>query len=101
MIAVDDLGSIKEVRNYYFDKLLNEEFESNKDVWTMLSSTVSVPSERILEEVCAALAKAKYGKAAGQTGLVAVMFTASGETGVSRLTDLFDAMVKERCIPAD
>jgi len=67
----------------------------------MLASPVSVPSERILDEVCAALAKAKDGKSPGQTGLVAVMFTASGETGVFWLTDLFYAMVKERCIPVD
>ena len=35
------------------------------------------------------------------TGLVSEMLTASGETGVSWLIDLFKAIVKEGSIPAD
>ena len=56
----------------------------------------SGPAERRTdEEVHAAIAKTKVGKAAGPTGLVTEMLTASGETGVSWLTDLFNAIVKE------
>ena len=58
------------------------------------TSTVSNPAERITEEeVRAAIAKTKDGKAAGPTGLVSEMLTSSGETGVSWLTDLFNAIV--------
>src|SRR5208282_3981284 len=45
--------------------------------------------------------RTKVGKAAGPTGLVSEMLTASGETGVSWLTDIFNAIVKESRIPAD
>ena len=53
------------------------------------------------EEVRAAVAKTKVGKAAGPTGLVSEMLTASGETGISWLTDLFNSIVQEGRIPAD
>ena len=49
----------------------------------------------------AAIAKTKVGKAAGPTGLVSEMLTASGATGVSWLTDLVNVIVKEGRIPAD
>src|SRR5208282_6132342 len=45
--------------------------------------------------------RTKVGKAAGPTGLVSEMLTASGETGISWLTDVFNAIVKEGRIPAD
>src|SRR5208282_842220 len=53
------------------------------------------------EEVRAAVAKTKVGKAAGPTGLVSEMLTASDETGISWLTDIFNAIVEEGRIPAD
>ena len=54
----------------YFKKLLNEEFKWNKDLWEDASPT-SGPAEQITEEeVRAAIAKTKVGKAAGPTGLV-------------------------------
>ena len=99
-IAVDD-SRIKQVWKEYFKKLLNEEFEWNKDLLEDANST-SGPAERITEEeVRAAVARTKVGKAAGPTGLVSEMLTASGETCISWLTDLFIAIVKEGRIPAD
>ena len=74
-IAVDD-SRIKQVWKEYFEKLLNEEFEWNKDLLEDASPT-SGPAERITEdEVRAAVAKTKVGKAAGPTGLVSEMLTA-------------------------
>ena len=71
-IAVDD-SRIKQVWKEYFEKLLNEEFEWNKDLLEDASPTSS-PAERITEEeVRAAIAKTKVGKAAGSTGLVSEM----------------------------
>jgi hypothetical protein len=99
-IAVDD-SIIKQVWKEYFEKLLDEEFEWNKDLLEDASPT-SGPAESITEEaVRAAIAKTNVDKAAGPTGLVSDMLTASGETGVSWLTDLFNAIVKEGVIPAD
>ena len=66
------------------------------------ASPVISPAERITEEeVRASIAKTKDGKAAGPTGLVSQMLTASGETGISWLTDLFNAIVREGSIPAN
>ena len=59
------------------------------------ASPISGPAERTEEEVRAAIAKKKVGKAAEPTGLMSDMLTASGETGVSWLTDLFNALVGE------
>jgi hypothetical protein len=93
-IAVDD-SRINQVWKAYFEKLLNEELEWNKDLLEDASPT-SGPAERITEqEVRTAIAKTKVGKAAVPTGLVSEMLTASGETGSSWLTDLFNAIVKE------
>ena len=47
------------------------------------------------------IAKTKVGKAAGPTGLVSEMLTALGQTGISWLTDLCNAIVKEGRIPTD
>ena len=59
------------------------------------ASPTSGPAERITEEeVRAAIAKTKVGKAAVPAGLASEMLTASDETGVSWLTDLFNAVVK-------
>ena len=52
-------------------------------------------------KVRATIAETKVGKAAGPTGLVSDMLTASDETGVSWLTDLFNAIVMEGRIAAD
>src|SRR5208282_1745331 len=85
-IAVDD-SRIKQVWKEYFEKLLNEEFEWNKDLLEDASPTRG-PAARITEEeVRTAIAKTKVGKAAGTAGLVSEMLTASGETGISWLTD--------------
>ena len=66
------------------------------------ASPTSGLAERITEEeVRAAIAKTKVGKASGPTGLMSEMLTASGETGISWLTDLFNATVKEGRIPVD
>ena len=60
-IAVDD-SRIKEVWKEYFEKLLNEEFQWNKDLLEDASPT-SGPAERITEEeVRVALAKQKLTK---------------------------------------
>jgi hypothetical protein len=74
-IAVDD-SRVKQVWKWkeYFKKLINEEFEWNKDLLEDTSPT-SGPAERITEEeVRTAVAKTIVGKVAGPTGLVSLVY---------------------------
>ena len=43
----------------------------------------------------------KCGKAAGSSGVVAEILQASGEVGISRMTDLFDGILDEYKMPED
>ena len=43
----------------------------------------------------------KVGKAAGSSGLVAEMLKASGATGISYITLLFNLIIREHKIPSD
>jgi hypothetical protein len=52
-------------------------------------------------EVVKALKKMKRGKAAGPTGVIAEMFTASGNLVVEWLTDICNSIVNEERIPSD
>jgi hypothetical protein len=52
-------------------------------------------------EVRAAIAKMKSGKAAGPCGIVAEMLKAAGEDGVSWVTAICNAVVKEGKITSD
>ena len=61
----------------YFDKLLNEEFEWNKDGLTAVDK-VCEPAEIIsCSKMKSAITKTKSGKAAGPSGVVAEMLRAS------------------------
>ena len=92
---------IKAVWRSYFDNLLNEEFEWDKEKLGQLQEIYG-PSERIsVEEVRAAILKAKSGKAAGQTGVAAEMLKPTGDVGVQWMTDLCNEIVKEGKIPTD
>src|SRR5260221_512039 len=92
---------IKEVWRDYFEKLLNEEFDWNKNSLEPVNA-VSGPEERIsTNEVRAAIAKMKIGKAAGPSGVVAEMVKAAGEAGILWVTDVCNAIVKEGRIPVD
>src|SRR5258706_11406 len=99
-IAISDTR-IKEVGKEHFENLLNEEFEWNKEGLEEVRP-VSGPAELItVEEVRAATAKANDGKAAGPSGLVSEMLTASGEAAALWMTGIFNAIVREGHIPAD
>lgn len=98
---VTDECKIRQVWREYFDKLLNEEYPWDRD---HLSSEDAVcgPSERITpEEVKAAVAKMKIGKAAGPSGVVSEMLKAAGEDGIKWMTDLFNQIISEGKIPDD
>ena len=99
--VVVDQDEIKEVWRKYFDKLSNEEF-----VWDSNTlgtrDVVCGPAEAILaDEVRAAIAKMKNGKAAGPSVVGVEMLKAAGEEGVLWVTDLCNAIVREGRIPDD
>ena len=94
-------AEVKERWKGYFEKLLNEEFEWEKDGLSEVDK-VSGPAENITySEVKAAITKTKSGKAAGPSGLVAEMLKASGDVGVQWVTDLCNAIVQEGKVPND
>jgi hypothetical protein len=98
LTAEDD---VKKRWKDYFEKLLNEEFEWDKDGLPMVN-TVSGPAEIITySDVKFAISRAKSGKAAGPSGLVAEMLKASGNVGVQWVTDLCNAIVQEGKVPND
>src|SRR3954471_12315313 len=70
----------------YYEQLLNEEFDWNKDsigsIGEMNKVEASVDEREIsLAEVSSAISKAKSGKAAGPSGVAADMLKAAGEAG--------------------
>src|SRR5260221_7084784 len=92
---------IKEGLKGYFEKVVNEELDWNKNSLEPVNA-VSGPEERIsTNEVRAAIAKMKIGKAAGPSGVVAEMLKAAGEAGILWVTDVCNAIVKEGRIPVD
>ena len=72
---VTDESEIREVWSSYFEKLLNEEFEWNRDFikdWQEDESSTAESAELITEqEVKLAIKQMKKGKAAGPSGVTA------------------------------
>ena len=94
-------AEVKDRWKIHFDKLLNEEFEWNKDGLTAVDK-VCGPAEIIsCNEVKSAITKTKSGKTAGPSGVVAEMLRASGDVGVQWVTDLCNEIVQEGKIPSD
>ena len=92
---------LREVWRSYYEKLSNEEFD-----WDRSSlgekQLVSGPIQEISkQEVRSAVTKMKCNKAPGPTGLSAELLKAAGEDGISWMTDLFNAVVKEGKMPND
>ena len=81
-----DESEIREVWSSYYEKLLNEEFEWNRDFlndWQEDESSIVESSESITEEeVKVAIRQIKKGKAAGPSGVTAEMLQAAGQVGI-------------------
>ena len=100
-ISVTREAEVKDRWKIYFDKLLNEEFEWNKDGLTAVDK-VCGPAEIIsCSEVKSAITKTKSDKVAGLSGVIAQMSRASGDVGVQWVTDLCNKIVQEGKIPSD
>jgi len=81
------------------EKLMNEEDEWDHRI---LAAVREGPADCIrLDEVAAALKKMKRHKAPVLSGLLAEMIQSTGDIGTQWILDLFNAIVKEGCIPED
>ena len=102
---VTDESEIREVWSSYFEKLLNEEFEWNRDFLEDLreeGSSSDGPVETITEEeVRIAIKQMKKGKAAGPSGVTVEMLQAAGEAGIRWVTEICNAILKEGKVPSD
>ena len=99
--VITDEVEVKERWKGYFEKLLNEEFEWDKDGLAKVDK-VSGPAEIIAyDEVKAAIFRVKSGKAAGPSGVVAEFLKASGDVGAKWVTNLCNSIVQEGKIPSD
>lgn len=104
----DDNGSLaftdnakKKAWKAHYQRLLNEEFEWNKDSLTQVDP-VHGPAIRIEKEmVVEAVNKMKTGKAAGPTGVVIEMLKAGGDACIDLVTDLVNAIIHDGEIPSD
>src|SRR5437899_12663152 len=77
----------------YYEQLLNEEFDWNKDnigSFDVMNKEEASVDERLISvyEVRLAIGKAKSGKAAGPSGVAADMLKAAGEAGGKWGTDI-------------
>ena len=99
-LAITDKEKLIAWREHY-EKLLNEEFDWDKDNLIFNDPIIGPEPQFNSEMVRKALSKMKSGKAAGTSGVVAEMLHASGELGIERLTCLFNSIIKEGRIPDD
>ena len=85
----------------HYERLLNEEFDWDKDNLIVNDPMIGPPPEIDEESVRQALNKMKKGKASGVSGVVSEMLSASGDAGITRLTKLFNQIIAQNQIPDD
>src|SRR5437867_3782935 len=103
--VVEEEGIMQRWKEYY-EQLLNEEFDWNKDntgSFDVMNREEASVDERLISvyEVRLAIGKAKSGKAAGPSGVAADMLKAAGEAGVRWVTDICNEVVRSGVVPAD
>ena len=99
-IVFDNDGLKKAWREHY-ERLLNVEFEWDREGLDMPDPVLG-PWPLVKEEtVRKAVGKMKAGKAAGISGVTADMLGAAGNMGVVLMKDLINAVIKECTIPED
>src|SRR3989441_12971439 len=100
--VVEEEGIMQRWKEYY-EQLVNEEFDWNKDsigsIDVMNREEASVDERLIsVSEVRLAIAKAKSGKAAGPSGVAADMLKAAE---VKWVTDICNEVVRSGVVPVD
>ena len=106
--VTDDSGALatsdKDKHNAWqehYQRLLNEEFDWEKESLMLDDPTIGPCPEITTKEVKDALLKMKRGKATGTSGVAAEMLLASGDLGIERLTKLFNKILADNKIPED
>src|SRR6184192_2373037 len=103
--VVEEEGIMQSWKEYY-EQLLNEEVDWNKDnigsIDVMNREEASVDERLIsVSEVRLAIAMAKSGKAAGPSGVAADMLKVAGEAEVKWVTDICNEVVRSGVVPVD
>src|SRR3989441_6535610 len=104
-IVVEEEGIMQRWKEYY-EQLLNEEFDWNKDnigSTDVMNREEASVDERLISvsEVRLAIAKAKSGKAAEPSGVATDMLKAAGEAGVKWVADICNEVVRSGVVPVD
>ena len=97
-LAVTDHEKLLAWQEHY-ERLLNEEFDWNKESLALNNPTIGPRSRIEVDTVKRVLSRMKCGKAVGSSGVVAKMLLASGEVDISRMTDFFNGILDEYKIP--
>src|SRR6267154_2078447 len=94
---------IMQRRKEYYERLLNEKFEWNKDSIGEINKEETSVEERVISAagVRVAISRAKSGRAAGPSGVAAHMLKAAGESWVKWATDICNEVVSSGEIPVD
>ena len=99
-LAFDD-SSKKIAWESYYSKLLNEEFEWDRNTLSPVEP-IAGPAIKIERDwVKSAISRMKSGKAAGPSGIVSEMLNASGDAGIDLVTDLVNSIISQGVVPAD
>jgi len=85
----------------YYEKLLNEEFDWDRDSLGVQSAVCGPAEQFSLMEVRLAITKAKNGKASGPSGVVVEMLKACEEPGLIWMSNVCNKVVRDGCIPED
>ena len=87
----------------YYDQLLNEKFDWNKDSIDEVNKVEAALDGRVIsaDEVRLAIFKAKSAKATGPSGIASDILKAAGESGVKWVTDICNEVVSSGVVPTD
>ena len=85
----------------HYERFLNEKVDRNKESLALNDPTIEPWPKIEVDTVRRVLSRMKCGKAAGSAGVVAEILQASGEVGISRMTDFFNGILDEYKIPKD
>ena len=83
----------------HYECLLNEEFDWNEKSLALNDPNMGPRPKIEVDTMKRVFGRMKCGRAAGSAGVVAEMLQASGELGISRMTDLFNGILDEYKIP--
>ena len=85
----------------HYERLLNVEFDWEPEHLSEELPLEGPPIPITIDMVKKALAKMSAGKAAGPSGIVVEMIRAAGDSGVTMIRDLAEAVIRDGKVPTD